>query len=876
PIGRGGMGEVYRAHDPRMGREVAIKISAERFSERFDREVRAIAALNHPNVCTLYDVGPNYLVMELVEGPTLAERIAQGRIPLEEALGIARQIAAGLEAAHERGITHRDLKPGNVKIKPDGTVKVLDFGLAKVSRAEVSGAEDSPTLTMHATQAGVILGTAVYMAPEQARGKPVDKRADIWAFGVVLYEMVTARRLFAGEDLTDTLAAVVKIEPDLSAAPPEWQRLLKRCLEKDPRKRLRDIGDVWDLLDQPRSTGFQPVSAEAKRSGPVWWLAAAAILALALAALAFVHFRETPPTPELVRFEIPAPGMTGIPMVSPDGKLVAYIAPGAGGRSQLWVHSLETNESRALPGTGDASSPFWSPDSRFLGFEDEAERKLRKVAIAGGPPQVVTDVEEPVQGGTWMRDENGQGIILFGNRALGSKSRAGIRRVSESGGTASPVTQLAEGEVGHAGPQFLPDGRHFLYTRLKPGNDRAIHIGSLDDPPDRQSSEVLVQSETGAWYAPMPNAKTGHLLFTREGTLVAQPFDPGSLKLSGEAAPLAEGFPVNTARPFFASTNGVLTYRAGTRGGNLTRLTWFDRSGKNLGTIWEPGAFNTLALSPDGTRVAVDRRDLRKAGSDLFVYEFDRSVSTQLTFTPGAEGIPLWSHDGNQIIFTSVQIASGEGYLYRKASSGAGADELLLKSAEPKLTEDLSRDGRFLLYSTVGSTSDLDIWKLPLDGSGKEEPYIKTDAFESQARFSPGGDYVVYTLTLNAGPTSQSEVYVQPFPDPSKGKWKVSEGGGSQPVWSFDGKEIFYISADSKMMAVEVSTTPVFKLGGRKELFAAPVLGGGRVINVHRYDVTADGKRFLINSLAPADPAAAEAPSPPITVILNWQELLRR
>jgi eukaryotic-like serine/threonine-protein kinase len=461
-LGACGMGTVYQSQDTRLGRSVALKISRVEFNERFEREARAVAALNHPNVCTIHDVGPNYLVMELVEGPTLSDRMKEGSIPVEEALRIARQIADALEAAHEKGIVHRDLKPGNIKIKPDGTVKVLDFGLAKLRPFDVAPGtkpEDSPTISMAATSAGMILGTAAYMSPEQARGKVVDKRADIWAFGVVLHEMLTGGRLFEGEDITETLALVTKGEPKWEGIPVSVQRLLKSCLQKDPKCRLRDIGDAWQLLEEAPA----PTVASRSRLGTV---ALAATLALALGVLAFVHFREKPAPADMVRFEIPPPAQssfTGYPIVSPDGRRVAVRMRGPDGRSQLWVRFLESLESRSLPGTEDVlNASFWSPDSRSIGFATQT--KLKKVDISGGPAQTVCDISGAAlgtgttaqfRGGAWNRD----GVILF------ATSLSGLWRVSEAGGTPSLVTKLSGKDFFHHGPDFLPGGRQFIYNR---------------------------------------------------------------------------------------------------------------------------------------------------------------------------------------------------------------------------------------------------------------------------------------------------------------------------------------------------------------------------------------------------------------------------
>ena len=879
-IGAGGMGVVYLARDTRLNRTVAIKVAREQFSERFEREARVIAALNHPNICTLYDVGPNYLVMELVEGPTLADRIAAGPIPLEESLHIARQIGDALEAAHERGIVHRDLKPGNVKIKPDGLVKVLDFGLAKVGGASATyKPEESPTISMAATQAGVILGTAAYMSPEQARGKVVDKRADIWAFGVVLYEMLTGRRLFEGEDITETLATVIKDEPKWDGIPPSVQRLLKRCLEKDPKRRLRDIGDAWQLLEEAsQPLPAAPMPAPRPRIGVIA-LAAAAMLALALGGLAFVHFREKLPAAEVMRFQIFPPENKSFAgtdaLLSPDGSRLVFEVAAPDDRRQLWIRSLDSLESRPMAVTKDSeTSNFWSPDSRYLGVV--VQGKLKKVDVSGGQPQMVCDVPGAWRGGAWNRD----GVIIF------SAAGSGLWRVSQAGGTPSPLTKIdfSRQEVNHIQPDFLPDGRHFLYYRGG-GENSGIYVGSLDAKPEQQSSTRLLADGATPIYAPAsdPGSGIGHVLFSREGSLMAQAFDVRRLELVGETVPIAEGAGSRDGpKSFSVSTTGVLAYRRDAREpGVISQLIWFDRDGKALGTAGEPGSYDSVALSPDGTRVAVSSEDPGVSGSpphNIWVYEFARRTGTRLTSSPGLAWFATWSPDGERIIFSSNRY--GVSNLFQKVANGAGNDDLVLKSNENKFAQDWSRDGRFLLYSaTLGGNSQgggfsFDLWVLPLTpgnpGDRKPEPYLKTEFNESQGRFSPDSRYIAY----RSDASGKDEIYVQPFPAASGGKWTVSQGGGSAPRWRADGKELFYISADGKMMAVEVSTTPVFKAGIPKALFQTTVLATtGLARNVTRYDVTADGKKFLVNSMLPAA-AAALAPSP-ITVVLNWTALLK-
>jgi eukaryotic-like serine/threonine-protein kinase len=699
-IGAGGMGEVYRATDPRMGRDVAIKISAERFCYRFSREVHAVAALNHPNICHVYDTGPDYLVMELIEGPTLAERIKGGAIPPEESLKVARQIADALEAAHEKGIIHRDLKPGNIKLRPDGTVKVLDFGLAKVAETAAVGSstENSPTATLDAaTRVGAILGTVAYMPPEQAHGEAVDKRADIWAFGVVLYEMLTGERLFKGETVSDTLIEVATKEPRWERIPAKTQRLLRRCLEKDPKRRLRDIGDAWELLEDP----LLSQGAARRHSSRAWVVAA--VVTLALVALAFVYFREQSAVAELTRFQIPLPANT-VPAplaaeeVSPDGRKLAFEAADSAGVTRLFVRSFDSIDARVLPGIEAVSGVgtlFWYFDSRSIAFLS-SDHKLKKVDISGGPAQTLCDAGD-VGGGSWSRG----GVILF------SDAQRVVSRVSAAGGTPTALTALDHGgqDAGHFFPKLLPDGRHFLYFRhLRTPATSGIYVGSIDAKPSEQSTKPLLMNEYfPGYYVPSGNSSGGHLLFYRDGTVLAQPFNPNKLELSGDAAPVAEQVRsyVGFMSFFSASANGVLVYLGGNGGGGNTQLAWLDREGKNLGTVGEPGRIHTLALARNGKQAAVARFDAHSASKiNLWLYDFKRGgAPMRFTFSDSSDYFPVFSPDGSSIVFGSTR--DGGGNLYRKLTSGMRDEELLLKSDERQYPYDWSPDGRFLLYSAV-------------------------------------------------------------------------------------------------------------------------------------------------------------------------------
>jgi Tol biopolymer transport system component/predicted Ser/Thr protein kinase len=862
-IGEGGMGEVYRALDTKLGREVAIKIIPETFARdadrmmRFAREARVLASLNHPHIAAIYGVEERALVMELVEGPTLAERIAQGPIPVEEALPIARQIADALEYAHEKGVVHRDLKPANIKLTADGQAKVLDFGLAKALANEPASGDnpaDSPTLTMRATQAGIIMGTAAYMSPEQARGKTVDKRADIWAFGVVLYEMLTGAQLFDGETVSDTLAHVLTKEPDWDRAPAKTRRLLRECLAKDPKKRLRDIGDGWRLLEEP------PVESPSHSKLPLAAVAAAAMLVAA--GLAVVHFRETPPQPVPIRFQIPAPdkanfGNFGMAL-SPDGRRLAFIANGADGRSMLWVRALDSLAAQALPGTeGAMFVPFWSPDSRFIGFT--VAGKLNKIEASGGPPQALCEEPDLIVGGSWSRD----GVIIFA-------TPSGLFRVPQAGGVATKfkTADASQGESALIRPWFLPDGRHFLYvTTTHKAEDSAIYLATLDG---KERKRLVGTRYAGAYASPAADSENGHLLFLRAGTLMAQPLDAKRYELAGEPFPAAEQVGSMLQYGYFAvSANGVLAYRSGASQG-LMQLVWFDRAGKSLGTLGPHANYvGSLALSPDGKRVAVDEMD-QAAKVDIRVLDVARAVPMKFTFE-GQDTGPTWSPDGSRLFFASTRGSTSD--IYQKDSSGSGNAELLLKSGRP---EDWSPDGRYLLYSVYDPKTKGDLWVLPAQAGtpegSKPRPYLQTPFSEVQGKFSPDGRWIAY-VSDESGP-AHYQIYVQSFPA-GAGKFLVSTGaGGKQPRWRRDGKELFYISADLKLMAVDVKTAPTFEAGTPKALFDPRILGRRNFgFPRYDYDVAADGKRFLVNSVSTTPESSAPEP---ITVVVNWLAALKR
>jgi eukaryotic-like serine/threonine-protein kinase len=874
-LGAGGMGEVYRARDTKLKRDVAIKVLPEISATdverklRFEREAELLASLNHPNIAHLYGLedtnGVRALVMELVEGATLAERIAQGPIPLEEAVMLARQIAEGLEYAHERGIIHRDLKPANIKVTPDGQVKILDFGLAKALAGDIGEGDiaTSPTISVAATSAGMLLGTAGYMSPEQAKGKSVDRRADIWAFGCVLYEMLTGKPAFDGETITDKLAAVVRGEPELSRLPEKTpqriRELLQRCLVKDAKQRLQAIGEARIALDKSLAGAGDngPSSAPAHSEKRMWvWVLGAVALTATIAALAFGWMLRngTPSDRQEVRAYIKPgagenlalSGATSGFALSPDGRRFAYVATTPDGKSMLWLRPMNSTAAQPLAGTESANSPFWSPDSRFLGFF--AGRKLKKIDASGGPPVELCDAGEG-RGGSWSP----AGVILFTPDRFSA-----IYRVSASGGPATPLTTLdpSKNQLAHRWPNFLPDGRHFLYIAGTPSTPKenptnAIMVGALDS----KETKTLFSNYTNAVYA------SGFLLYLRQHTLMAQRFDAKRLEFTGDPIPIADPVLSDEGRIrglFSASDNGALTYVEGS-GDRDRRLVWMDRSGKQIGEV--AGGADSYAdpeISPDGTRVLVQ---LQSGASDLWIYDVTRAVKTRLTFGSSlsqSNMTGVWSHDGRQVAYASFR--TGNYAICRKATDGSGKEEVVVSGTTPAVVNDWSPDGKLIAYNKWKEAGAPDeTWILPLADPIKPYPFLQSDFRQLAARFSPDGKYLAYVSTESGGP----EVYVVPFPGPG-GKSRVSMGGGSWPRWRRNGKEIYFISPDNKIMAADVSPSGARPLvGAAHALFETqPYRGSGSP-----FDVTGDGQRFLINRWEP--PTS-------ITLIENWDTGLKQ
>jgi serine/threonine protein kinase/Tol biopolymer transport system component len=880
-LGEGGMGEVYRARDTRVSRIVAIKVLGARVDsrphaqQRFAQEARALSGLNHPHICAFCDIGEEngvqFLVMEYLEGETLASRLRRGgRLPIDQALRHAIAIADALDHAHRRGLVHRDLKPSNIMLTRSGA-KLLDFGLAKPGAPGpiIGHAHEAPQSTQTLTAEGAILGTLSYMAPEQLHGADTDVRTDIFAFGAVVYEMLTGRPAFEGVSQASVIAAILERNPEpLSSgqpiAPPLLESIVMRCLAKTPDERWQTASDLgqalrWIAEGASQVTGISPGVRVRPFASRLAWMTGlfAVIAAVTTIILVFTVFRRESPNVHAIRFVVSAPeNATFTPSsafmaVSPDGHALAFVASSPDGKIGLWIRSLDSLVAHQLA-TIAGGQPFWSPNGRFLGFF--ADGKLKKIDLAGGVPQTLADSQEPR--GAWNRDD----VILFKPHSDG-----GLYRILASGGPATLVTSpdRSLGETAHDWPQFLPDGRHFLYLArsTQPEHDSVAYAASLDSK-DRIR---LFRTDSQVVYAP-----PGLLVHMLGNTLVAQPFDASTLRVTGEPIPIAEQVERNPARgsrrgAFSVSQTGVLAYRP-TRD---TELVWFDRRGRRLEKIAPSGHYSNPALSPDQRRVAVARVDPETGIRNIWLIELARSVVSRFTVNASAEDMPLWSEDGSRILFKSYRGAGWD--FYQKASSGTGAEETVLTGLELTATPlAWSQGGRFLVYSAHSDPNfplRPNLWLLPWLGDRKPFPYLQTRFDEPQGQPSPDGRWMAYV----SDESGSNEVYVRPFPS-GEGKWQISVKGGLEPSWRGDGKELFYLGANQDLMAVAVKASPALEAGEPTRLFETAMSSG--FINLaytrSQYVVAADGQRFLINQ------GAGPVPTSPVTVVVNWTAALNK
>jgi eukaryotic-like serine/threonine-protein kinase len=828
---------------------------------RFEREARAVSSLNHPHICVLHDLGRengiDYLVLEHLEGETLAQRLSRGALTPEELLAVAVPIADALDKAHRNGLVHRDLKPANIMLTKSG-VKLLDFGLARATGLGDAGAglSRSPTISKSLTAEGTIVGTFQYLAPEVLEGAEADERADIFAFGATLFEMASGKRAFEGKSQASVIAAILEREPPplstvQAMTPPALERLVKQCLAKDPDERIQSMHDVllqlrWIQEGGSRAGVAAPAAARRRSRARLAW-AVAGVATAAAFAFAIGYVSRTPPKLEPIRFQIPGPAeisRAGSPRVSPDGRYIAFEAQDSTGKASLWLRPLAAITAHPIPGADPTRRPFWSPDSRQVAFF--AGSRLKKVGVEGGAAQTLCEFAGGADG-TWSE----KGVILFDAGA-----RDSVMRVSASGGVATPASILdrSRGELGHAWPQFLPDGQHFLFLAFTAKNESTwIKVGSLGS---LESKPVAVGVFSRIEFAP-----PGYILFTRDRALLAQPFDARRMRFTGEPFPIADDVQADFGpgnADFTTSANGLLALR-GSSGQGGARLVWMDRTGKELGTLGEPGDYQSLELSPDGERVATPI-GTSEAVREIWILERARGVASRLTFVEGDDLWPVWSPDGSRIAFTSNR--SGQFQVYLKRADGAGEEEMLGASERPEGPTDWSSDGVTLALAVQGGGTRWDIWLRPSAPGGKAVPFLATPSTEIGARFSPDGRWLAYQSLES----DRAEVYVRPFPGPG-GKYQVSTQGGQSALWSRDGKELFYLTPQGDLMAVDVTTAPAFQVSPPRRLFR---MAEPRGSIGPQYAVAPGGQRFLV--WVPQRAAAI----PPTTVIVHWTSGLQR
>ena len=862
PLGAGGMGEVYKAKDTRLERTVAVKVLPQHLSssaevrQRFEREAKTISQLSHPHICAIYDVGregeTEYLVMEYLEGDTLSDRLGKGPLSLEQTLRYGVEIADALDKAHRQGIVHRDLKPGNVMLTKSG-IKLLDFGLAKAMTpaGQKSSLTSLPT-QQGLTQEGTILGTFQYMAPEQLEGKDADARTDIFALGAVLYEMATGRKAFSGTSQASLISAIMQNDPPpISSAqpmsPPALDRVVKTCLAKDPEDRWQSAHDVGGELKWIAEGGSQagmvaPIVARRRnREGLAWGIAGLSLLGLLAFALFSVR-RPAPSAARSVRFQIPIPEPASDSIglaVSRDGSQLAFIAPAPGSASALWLRRLDSVEARPVVGTEGATQPFWSPDGGSIGFFSGGSLKI--IDVSGGFPKTLCPASNDPRGGAWGRG----GTIVFA-----PDFQSALSSVSAAGGACRPATALdiSRKEQTHRWPSFLPDGRHFLYYASKGSGQEPgeIFIGSLEGGPPKH----LMSSGSLAIFAP-----PGYLIFDRGRQLVAQPFDLDRMELRGAPVPIG-GQPYRNAdmsglRQIAVSESGVLAFQTGEYA-QTSRLVWLDRGGREIGTVAADARYYAPRLAPDGSRLAVTRWDQDTTIGDIWLFDLSRNLGSRFLFSAADEILAVWAPDGQRVIFSSSR--EGVNDLFQARADRAGSEEPLLQSRIWKVPDDVSPDGQHLLYETLVKGS-VTLWFLPLSGVRDPKPFSAAQFSSYAGQFSPNGRWVAYCSNESGRP----EIYVGAFPGPG-GKWQVSTAGGGMPLWRADGRELFYYSADGSLVAVDVTTEPVFEAQAPRTLFKVRLSAPPD----RQYDVSSDGKRFLVNLVAGStDPVQA-------TMVLNW------